>query len=90
MLQVAVVSPFVWSTFLKKAVDPGLFAEFSLAEAGAADSRAPVRTARGQRAKRGKAVRKSKTPTDDSDERRLALCHQVTEAVGAVLGGTVG
>jgi hypothetical protein len=29
-LQVAVVSPFVWSTFLKRAGDPGLFAEFAL------------------------------------------------------------
>lgn len=29
-LQVAVVSPFLWSTFLKQGGDPGLFAEFAL------------------------------------------------------------
>jgi len=40
--------------------------------------------------KRSRAVRKSKTAVGDSDGCAVALCSHVAEAVGAILGGTVG
>ena len=87
-LEVGVVSPFVWATFLAMFPRLGVFTEFEAAELVQL-ANVPQSSVR----KKQKTIRKKqKTPQSQQEvsrEEKEMLYQQVTSAVAAVLGGSV-
>ena len=78
-LDVGVVSPFVWSTFLKQATDAGLYAEFNHTVEAALIAKC---TTRRQKTSVKKSCVRARANRDEiSAEKQAALQSQIVETV---------
>jgi acyl carrier protein len=92
MLQVGVVSPFVWPTLLENIPDHGLFNNFAgLKPAVGYSSKASSKSA-AKTVKRSQPARKmqAKPSGEVSNEQKETLRNQVMDTVAAVIGNSVG